>query len=241
MKNSDLNITLKPINVSLTIPVYNNQKTLIPQLNQCAKVLNGRYKKYEIIVCDDNSKDKTPQLLKKHFFKKRFKLIFHDKNWGVTKTIYSLYKLAKYEYIVIFSVDGSWNPNDIPKLLDLAYEKKMDIVVGLRKEKNYSIYRKIISWIYNFLPRIFFSVNTYDAGSIKVVKRSVFKEIKLISKSIFFEAELIIKASKKGYKILSHPVDHYKSLGKSSSGGKVTLVLNAMFDVLRLKIVGLYD
>src|SRR5258706_528423 len=118
---------------SLVIPLFNNEKTLVSQLMKCETIMKNMCKDYEIIVCDDKSTDSSSSLLKKYFSKNpKFKLLFHQKNQGIAKTIKSLYKKAKFTYIVLFSVDGDWNPKDIKRLLLYAEKNNADIVIGKR-------------------------------------------------------------------------------------------------------------
>lgn len=230
-ENTKLNIS-----VSLVVPVFGRELVVINQLRQCEKLLNSCIKKYEIIVADDNSKDNTPSLLKKTFSgNKKFNLIFNKHNIGIAKNIKKLYSLARYEYICFYSADGDWNPYDIQKLITHSYKNDADIVIGKRNKKVYSVYRRIISFFYNFLPKLFFLVDTIDAGSIKVIKKSLFKKIPLLSESVFFEAELIIRAQKNGYKISSVQVRFERNNEKQGNEGRIKLVIFSLIDLINLR------
>ena len=235
-------MTISPknnINASLVIPVFNNEDTLVEQIKECEEIVSRICSDYEIIICDDKSRDNSANLIRKHFQNKsHFNIVFHSKNKGIAKTIRELYSKAKFDYIVLFSVDGSWDPKDIEKLLLKAIESKSDMVIGKRNKSQYSMYRKIISFFYNTLPIIFFGVKTTDAGSIKIMKKKVFDSTKLVSKSVFFEAEIIIKAKKNGKIIESVPIHFKKHKNKKGNGGKINLVASSLKDilVLRLKI-----
>lgn len=225
------------INASLVVPLFNNEKTLVSQLKKCEAIMKDICKNYEIIVCDDKSTDSSSKLLKKYFIKKsEFKLFFHEKNQGIAKTIKSLYKKAKYPYVVLFSVDGDWEPNDIKRLLLYREKNHADIVIGKRTYKNYSSYRKLISFLYNLLPQLLFNINTVDAGSIKVIKRELIYATPIISKSVFFEAEFIIRNSKKNKKILSLPITFKKQKESKGLGGKFNLVLSSIKDLIKLRL-----
>lgn len=223
---------------SLIVPLYNNEQTIIQELIECQKILKKICQKYEIIVCDDKSTDSSAIILKKTFSKdKNFKLLFNIKNLGIAGNIRKLYKAAKYEYVVLFSADGEWNPKDIERMLRYIKSSNADIVIGKRSKEVYSMYRKIISFFYNFLPIIFFNVHTEDAGSIKVIKKEVLDETPVISTSVFSEAEIIIRAKKNGKIILSIPISFKSKIGKKS-GGKISLAMKSLIDLfyLRLKI-----
>ena len=231
-KNTNLNIP-----TSLVVPVYNGELTIIEQLKLCEKILNSFTTKYEIIVADDKSKDNTPSLLKKNFINnKNFKLIFNKSNMGIARNIKKLYSQAKYDYICLYSADGDWNPYDIKKLVIHGYKNNSDIVIGKRNKRAYNPYRKIISFCYNFLPKLLFQVDTIDAGSIKVIKKTLFKKIPLLSKSVFFEAELIIRAKNEGYIISSIPIKFERSKLKKEKGGKMKLVITSLIDLINLRL-----
>lgn len=224
-----------PYSVSLVIPLYNNEKTLKGQLKKCNDVLNTLCKKYEIIICEDGSTDNSKKLLEEKFQKEPFKLIVHNKNLGIARTTRELYKKARYDYVLLFSVDGDWNTLDIKKLLLFLKKTKSNIVIGKRNHANFTFYRKIISISYNVLCYLFFQVKTEDAGSIKVMSNKILKNTTLTSKSVFSDAEIIIRASKKGHKINSTPVYFKKREKKSGSGGKASLVIASFVDLIKLR------
>ena len=231
-KKAKLNIP-----TSIVVPVYNGELTVIKQLKLCEKILNSFSKKYEIIIADDNSKDNTPSLLKKNFINnENFKSIFNKSNIGIARNIKKLYSMAKHEYICLYSADGDWNPYDIKKLVIHSYKNKSDIVIGKRNKSVYNPYRKLISFFYNFLPKLFFQVDTIDAGSIKVIRKKLIHSIPTISKSVFFEAELIIKAKNKGYIVSSIPINFKKNGGKKEKGGKMKLVITSLIDLINLRL-----
>src|SRR3990167_585058 len=111
-----------PISISLAIPVYNNKQTAIPLVKKINLLIGKTCRRYEILIADDKSTDGTTELLKQNFLnKKNIKVFLNKKNVGIAKNIMSLYKKARYEYIVLFSVDGDWNPKDIKGLIEKAY------------------------------------------------------------------------------------------------------------------------
>lgn len=223
--------------ISLVIPLFNNEKTLVQELHACEKIMKEMCSAYEIIVSDDKSTDNSAPLLKKHFYKRKpFKILFNKKNLGIAKNIHQLYNKAKYPYIVLFSVDGDWETKDIKKLLLATKRSNADIVIGKRTYTSYSLYRKIISFSYNLLSFVMFQVHTFDAGSIKIFRRELFQKTPIISKSVFFEAEFIIRTAKHGAKIIDIPVTFKKSGDNLALGGKIPLVIASFADLIRLRL-----
>lgn len=226
--------------VSLVIPAYNNAETLAQQITQCHTILTTLTPKFEILVCNDGSTDNSVGVLQN--LQQRFREIrtlTHPVNLGIAPSIRELYTRARYDYIALFSADGDWNPRDIERLLTVAWQRKVALVIGKRKRKEYTVYRAIVSFLYNFLPTLLFGVSTHDAGSIKVIRRSLIQNITLISKSPFFEAELIIKAVKLGYTLATCPVSYHKRDRRKGLGGKFPVVAASFWDAVRLRFVGI--
>lgn len=231
----------KKINISLVVPVYNSERTSKNQLEKCVKILEKYSKKFEILIADDASTDNTYDVLVQNFSKdKRIKIIKNLKNLGIAGNIQKLYKLAKNDYIIFYSIDGDWNPIDLEKLIINVLINDSDITIGLRKNKGgYSTYRKILSNFHNKLPKILFGVETHDAGSIKIIKKSIFKKYKIKSKSVFFDAEFIIRATKDNRKISTIPVNYKKPINTKGAAGKISVVMPSLRDIISLKLSGL--
>lgn len=229
---------LSPLTVSFVVPIYNNASTLIGELTKCEKILKNRCKKYEIIICNDGSTDDTNRLLQKYSTnRKNVTVLTHSTNLGIAPTLRHLYRSAKMDYVFLFSVDGDWNTKDIDRMINTIVDKRADLVLGVRTQTNYPPYRRVVSFLYNFLPFLLFGVKTYDAGSIKIFRKSLFNEIPLQSKGVFFEAELIIKATKRGFSVVTcNHIHYHKRDPNSGKGGTFMNVLASFKDMLHLRL-----
>ena len=139
--------------ISLIIPLYNSEKTLIPLINS---IQNQTLKELEIILINDNSSDKTESLLTK--LKKedtRIITITNKIRRGVLFNIINTGLQAKGEYIIFLYQDDFFTSNDVlEKLYDIAtkkFEEKIDTV-------NYriciSLYNKDQIESLNYIPTI---------------------------------------------------------------------------------------
>lgn len=230
MKNSDWS-------VSVVSPVYNNRRTLEGVIARLNSLLQDFTKRYEILLIDDGSTDKSQDVVKTlQKQNKHIRFLSHKKNLGIAKTYRHLYKEAAFDHIVLFSLDSEWDPNNVIELLRVAQQTNSDMVIGQRTNKAYSKVRLFISETYNLLTKLLFGVITYDAGSIKYIHKKVITSIPIRSKGVFDEAERIIRAAHKGFHIHSVPVSHFASPKTKSFRVKWSLILQAIQDMCRVWI-----
>jgi hypothetical protein len=109
---------------------------------------------------------------------------------------------------------------------------RYDLVVARRKVKHYSLVRRVVSWGFNTLPVLLFATHTYDAGSIKLVRRELY-EIPVISSGVFVEAERVIRANRRGYRVGFVDVDHFPRRSGTASGARLAVVARSLIDLVK--------
>ncbi len=230
--------SIKKISISLVIPTYNDEKVIKEQLLACERILKQFCNEFEIIVSDDASHDSTPQILTQIAHnRKKIRLENNRQNIGITANVRKLYLLAKKEFVMFYSADGDWDPNDLKKIIFTQIKNNADIVIGKRRRKiGYTPYRHFVSFMHRFLPLILFGVDTKDPGGIKLIKRSL-AQIELVSKSQLFEAEMVIRAKKSGAKLCWCEVKYKKPSIGAGFGGNFNSALASFVDLIRLRLL----
>lgn len=98
--------------VSIVVPCYNHQDFVKKCLNS---VICQTYKNIEIIVIDDGSTDKTPEILQAMAAENKF-IIRLQKNIGLSKTLNKAIKsYAHGKYISVIASDDYWELDKISK------------------------------------------------------------------------------------------------------------------------------
>ncbi len=197
--------------LSIIIPVFNEEKTLPIILKKIIYLTIPKVKK-EIIVVNDGSSDKTPNILLKISSKnKSIKVITHKKNMGKGSAVNSGFKQASGDIIIIQDADLEYNPNDIPKIIKPILEKKNKVVYGTRlKVKPVFFGKNRTPLLLHFFGNKFLSyITTIIYGSYisdmetcyKAFDSMVIKSVHLKARSFDFEPEITAKILKKGIKI----------------------------------------
>lgn len=121
---------IKNPKVSVIIPAYDAEKTLIQCLNS---VLNQNYKNYEVIVVDNNSADKTKEIIKEFQNKsKKVKYVFEEKK-GRGAARNSGIKRAKGKIIVMTDSDCIVPKNWIFEITRPIIKENESAVMGSEK------------------------------------------------------------------------------------------------------------
>jgi glycosyltransferase involved in cell wall biosynthesis len=188
---------------------------------------------YEILVCDDHSSDATPALAD-DFARTRpaVRVIHHEVNRGIRETFEELYAASTKDFVFLNSTDGQWPTEILLRLMPMA--ASWDVIVASRRDKHYGFWRRIVSSIFNLVPRILFGVRTHDAGAVKLVRRELIERTPVISRSPFSEAERLIRAARLGYRITELPVETHPRAGGPGRGARLPLLLAAATDVVRV-------
>ncbi len=221
------------MNISFFCPAYLDEKNIGDVVRSAAKVLESVSNSYEIIIIDDKSPDNTGKVadeLAKEL--KNVRVIHHIKNLGCGASIKTGFEEARNDIIIYTDGDNQYDMNDIPKLLSFITD--YDIVVGFRKNRADSNYRKIQSKIYNFLINHLFGVNFIDINcSLKVFRREIIKQIKIESKSGFIDAEIMIKSLKRGAKIKQVEVKHKRRMHGIAGGGSPKTIFKILIEMIK--------
>lgn len=223
---------MKP-SLSVCLPAYNEEPTIREVLEEIHQLLNESGLEYEVLICNDGSSDKTGEIIKAVASKlPNFRVIDHKVNQGIVPTIKELYAAAKKNYVYVNSVDKQWDTRIVFDLLKMT--DRWDLIIASRKEKHYTPYRRFVSYVFNLVPRLLFTTQTYDAGASKLFKREILQELPNISTSPFSEAERIIRAYRAGYRITSYPVDIQPRKSGNAKGISLRLITASLRDTLKV-------
>lgn len=229
--------TNENLDISVVVPVYNEQENLESLYRQIIDSLQGRYS-FEIIFIDDGSKDEGRKVLENiHSKDPRVRVIIFRRNFGQTAAMSAGFNYAKAKIIVPLDADGQNDPADIPALVEKLKEG-YDIVSGWRKDrKDKTISRKIPSRMANWLIGEMTGVKLHDYGcSLKAYKREVLETINLYGEMHRFIPAI---ASWSGAKITEMAVNHRpRTAGVAKYGLERTM--KVFLDLVTVKFLGSY-
>ena len=105
------------IDLSVVIPIFNEEENIPKLIDALNKVLKTLNKSYEVIFVDDGSTDNSFKVLKDLIPNPNFKIISFRRNFGQTTAISAGFDHSRGKVIVTMDGDLQNDPEDIPKLL----------------------------------------------------------------------------------------------------------------------------
>lgn len=226
-------LDLKAPSVSVCFPAFNEEATICSVLQEAHKLLSKSALKYEIIVCNDGSKDRTGAIVDDTAaLIPHLRVLHHPSNLGICATFEHLYSEATNEFVFLNSTDRQWQTSIIFDMLSLTTD--WDVIIASRKDNHYGAMRRLISWGFNRVPSILFGVRTFDAGAVKLIRREIIQRFPVVSRSPFSEAERLIRASRAGYRITQFPVEVSVRQTGVAHGVKFGVVMRSLMDIPRV-------
>ncbi len=167
--------------VSIVIPVLNEEGNLPALYEELTEVLEHYGKRYELIFVDDGSTDASFALLSSiHHRDPSLRVIRFRKNFGQTAALAAGFAGAQAPVIVTLDADLQNDPRDIPLMLE-RLDAGFDMVCGWRKDrKDPFLSRRLPSQIANWLISVTTGVNLHDYGcTLKAFRSEVVKNLHL--------------------------------------------------------------
>jgi len=218
--------------VSVVIPVFNEQDTVVPLLRELESVLSSLPLEAEVVVVDDGSKDRTLQLLESEALHMTgLRVIAWSRNRGQAAALLCGLRAARAPLIVTLDGDGQNDPADIPELM--AALGTSDMVVGVRAERRDSWLRKAMSRLANRIRSRFLGDGVSDSGcALKVMRATVVDAFVPVRTLYSFIPALAVGA---GFSVIERPVRHRARSGGTSSYGLRQFAWWPLIDMLGVR------
>lgn len=224
--------------ISVFLPAYNEEKNLSQTIKNVLGPLKKYFKKWELIIVNDGSKDKTGKIAdeyaKKH---KQIRVIHHNPNQGYGPALISGLYACKYDWISFIDSDGQFDFGEITKLVSMQTKTKADMVIGYYLKRQVPFFRKVNTRIWQIIVWLLFGLNVRDIDcGFKLISKKILSKIeKLESKrGAFISSEFLIKSQKAGFKIVEVGVNHYPRKQGEGTGANIDVIIQSFVDLFKL-------
>tara|TARA_B100001121_G_scaffold309914_1_gene338570 strand:+ start:1266 stop:1964 length:699 start_codon:yes stop_codon:yes gene_type:complete len=220
--------------ISIMFPLYKDKRTIKTMIEKSISVMKKLKMKYEIVMVDDGCPEKSGNFAKKEIKnKKNIKVIFHKKNLGYGAAIKTGLKNCKYKWVFQTDGDDEYDVGDLKKLIKFA--NKSDLIITYRFKKKYNTSRIVISWVYNAILRMLFSISFKDISTgSRLINKKIFKKVSLKTNSSFIGAELAIKSKYSGITVSEVGIHTYPRTFGSGSSVSLKNIILTIIDMIKL-------
>lgn len=164
--------------ISVVIPVFNEEDNLTPMLEELAGVLDGCGKSYEVICVNDASTDSSLEVLRGLKASRPWlRVLCHSINSGESAGQATGFSHARGEVVITMDADQQNDPADIPAMLELLKDN-VSAVCGIRRKREDTIVKRISSRTANAFRNAITGDRISDAGcTFRVLRRQALREV----------------------------------------------------------------
>ena len=194
--------------LSVLIPVYNEERTLERLLD----AVEERPEVSELVIVDDGSTDRTPEILSGRDFKVPVQVIRHERNRGKGAALRTAIAAATGDVALVQDADLEYDPAEFPLLLAPIERGRAEVVYGSRSFAAHSAYsfwfvigNKLVTLWTNVL------LNSYLSDMetcYKLMPLSVWRSLDLRSDGFDIEPEITAKLLRSGRRIYEVPISY---------------------------------
>lgn len=229
----DLSLNGSVPDLSIVIPVYNEEDNLEPLIQEIEQVLARLKRSYEIICVDDHSTDQGLQVLYRlQATRPRLRVVQHRANCGESAAEVSGFQHARAGLIITIDADQQNDPADIPALLD-AMESGVAAVCGVRRKREDDWVKRISSRIANGFRNVMTGDRIADAGcTYRALRREALREIPVFNGLHRFLPTIL---RLQGYEIREIYVNHRPRIHGVSKYGVGNRMWRGILDCLAIR------
>jgi dolichol-phosphate mannosyltransferase len=220
--------------LSVVIPVYNEEASLSPLWAELRGVLERLGLAFEVVFVDDGSRDRSAEIIRAlRETDQRVRLVRLKANCGETAATDAGFKAARGARVVVMDADLQNDPADIPMLLSQL--DQWDAVTGWRVDRaaGDNLVRRLSSRVANRIRNWVSDETIQDSGcTFRAFRRECLRELVLYRGFHRFIPTLL---KMRGYRVIEVPVRHHPRRFGRSKYGVLNRALVAFADLLVIR------
>jgi dolichol-phosphate mannosyltransferase len=220
--------------LSVVIPVYNEEASLTPLWSELRVVLEGLGLAFEVVFVDDGSRDRSAEIIRSfREADRRVRLVRLKTNGGETAATDAGLKAARGGRVVVMDADLQNDPRDIPMLL--SHLDQWDAVTGWRVNRaaGDNLVRRVSSQVANGIRNWMSDETIQDSGcTFRAFRRECLRGLVLYRGFHRFIPTLL---RMRGYRVLEVPVGHRPRRFGRSKYGVLNRAVVAFTDLLVIR------
>jgi len=221
------------MNISVVIPLYNEEESISELVAWIAKVMYENNFTYEIVIVDDGSTDGSWDEIRKLTEEYgSIRALRFRRNYGKSAALFCGFREAEGDVVFTMDADLQDSPDEIPAMYKMIVNDKFDMVSGWKKKRHDPITKTIPSKLYNWVGRVTTGIGLHDMNcGLKAYRRDVVKSIEVYGEMHRYIPVLAKQAGfcRIGEKVVEHRARKY---GKTKFG--IERFINGFLDLMSI-------
>lgn len=212
----------QPLNtLSVAAPAYNEAEGISDVVKLWYRYLkkDQTVNAFEIVICNDGSKDDTGKMLKELSFRyPEVKVVEHRRNKGAAAALTTAIQNTSYDWVLLLDTDGQFPIENLECFRRAMTGSVCLSYIGVRPIKQDSLFARFGSWSSGFVCNLFLGTHYKDFNSAcKLVDGKVLRWLRLEAKGLNYSTDITAKLVEAGFHPVEVNVRHEKRMsGKSS-------------------------
>ncbi len=220
--------------LTVVMPAFNEEGGLTDNVARLAERLRECGVSYEILIVDDGSRDRTGAIADALAGADPcIRALHHPANRGIGGGFLTGVAEARGEWLILIPADLALDLADLGRYFEAA--RQADVVVGVRSDRrDYSLSRRLVSWINIRLIQHLFGMRERQFQYISLYRTAVLRQMRVdYWRSAFFHAETIIKARDLGCRIVEVEVGYAPRASGRATGARPAFIFRTVRDIFR--------
>ena len=222
------------MDISVVIPLYNEEESLPELLAWIDRVMKDYHFTYEVIFVNDGSTDRSWQVIEElKAAHPEVRGVKFRRNYGKSPALYCGFERAEGDVVITMDADLQDSPDEIPQLFSMVMYEGYDLVSGWKQKRYDPLSKTIPTKLFNATARAVSGIhNLHDFNcGLKAYRREVVKNIEVYGEMHRYIPYLAKNAgfTRIGEKVVHHQARKY---GKTKFG--LNRFVNGYLDLLTL-------
>ncbi len=222
------------MNISVVIPLLNEQESLTELHDWIAKVMQSNHFSYEIIFIDDGSTDESWKVISTLSSKdNHIKGIRFLKNFGKSQALHAGFEKAQGDVVITMDADLQDNPEEIPELYSMIINDGLDLVSGWKKKRyDSTLSKNLPSKLFNWAARKTSGVKLHDFNcGLKAYRLEVVKNIDVNGE---MHRYIPVLSKNAGYNIIGEKVVKHQARKYGETKFGMDRFINGFLDLITI-------
>jgi glycosyltransferase involved in cell wall biosynthesis len=204
--------------LSIVLPAYNEEGNIERVVREAARAAAALVPDYEIVVVDDGSRDRTPEILAQLVGElgPNLHVVHHPRNLGYGAALRDGFRATRGVLVFYTDSDNQFDLRELAQMLPLM--KDCDAALGYRVDRQDAWMRKVVSGGFNRLSSLVFGMSVRDLNcSFKLFRGDLIRGLPIDSTDFFVDTEMVARLHRAGCRYVQRGVRHYpRTAGRST-------------------------